>query len=117
MAHREQAGCPWARGLLSPSPSSPSLLFGPGYFQPSYESLTYLRRFKKLAGAARPGAGLILYYSSGYPKRNSENWRPIPITWRPDVFPSLMVTMGGGLQPGRLADRLVAGLSQPEINP
>eukprot|EP00983_Pelagomonas_calceolata_P067660 1149559-Pelagomonas_calceolata.AAC.2 len=24
--------------------------------------------------------------------------------------------MGGDLQPGRLADRLVAGLSQPEIN-
>eukprot|EP00983_Pelagomonas_calceolata_P134943 1162108-Pelagomonas_calceolata.AAC.1 len=28
-----------------------------------------------------------------------------------------MVTMGGDLQPGRLADRLVAGLCQPKINP
>eukprot|EP00983_Pelagomonas_calceolata_P072320 1151672-Pelagomonas_calceolata.AAC.3 len=27
-----------------------------------------------------------------------------------------MVTMGGDLQPGRLADRLVAGLCQPKIN-
>eukprot|EP00983_Pelagomonas_calceolata_P036176 1131885-Pelagomonas_calceolata.AAC.3 len=28
-----------------------------------------------------------------------------------------MVTMGGDLRPGRLADRLVAGLWQPKINP
>eukprot|EP00983_Pelagomonas_calceolata_P037681 1136464-Pelagomonas_calceolata.AAC.7 len=28
-----------------------------------------------------------------------------------------MVTMGGDLQPGRLADRLVAGLCQPKMNP
>eukprot|EP00983_Pelagomonas_calceolata_P057975 1145307-Pelagomonas_calceolata.AAC.8 len=27
-----------------------------------------------------------------------------------------MVTMGGDLQPGRLADLLVAGLCQPKIN-
>eukprot|EP00983_Pelagomonas_calceolata_P096865 1158180-Pelagomonas_calceolata.AAC.7 len=27
------------------------------------------------------------------------------------------IVMGGDLQLGRLADRLVAGLSQPEINP
>jgi len=28
-----------------------------------------------------------------------------------------MVTMGGDLQPGCLADRLLTGLSQPQINP
>eukprot|EP00983_Pelagomonas_calceolata_P116293 1160285-Pelagomonas_calceolata.AAC.8 len=28
-----------------------------------------------------------------------------------------MITMGSDLEPGRLADRLVAVLSQPEINP
>eukprot|EP00983_Pelagomonas_calceolata_P024144 759181-Pelagomonas_calceolata.AAC.6 len=28
-----------------------------------------------------------------------------------------MVTMGGDLQPGRLADRLLAGLSQPDSQP
>jgi hypothetical protein len=29
----------------------------------------------------------------------------------------LMVTMGGDLQPGSLADRLLTGLGQPQINP
>jgi len=28
-----------------------------------------------------------------------------------------MVTMGGDLQPGSLADRLLTGLGQPQINP
>jgi hypothetical protein len=28
-----------------------------------------------------------------------------------------MVTMGGDLQPGCLADRLLTGLGQPQINP
>jgi len=28
-----------------------------------------------------------------------------------------MVTMGGDLQPGNLADRLLTGLGQPQINP
>jgi hypothetical protein len=28
-----------------------------------------------------------------------------------------MITMGGDLQPGCLADRLLAGLGQPQINP
>jgi hypothetical protein len=28
-----------------------------------------------------------------------------------------MVTMGSGLQPGCLADRLLTGLGQPQINP
>ena len=28
-----------------------------------------------------------------------------------------MVTMGGDLQPGCLADRLLTGLDQPQINP
>jgi len=28
-----------------------------------------------------------------------------------------MVTMGGDLQPGSLADRLLTGLDQPQINP
>ena len=30
---------------------------------------------------------------------------------------STMVTMGGDLQPGSLADRLLTGLGQPQINP
>jgi len=29
----------------------------------------------------------------------------------------IMVTMGGDLQPGCLADRLLTGLGQPQINP
>jgi len=29
----------------------------------------------------------------------------------------VMVTMGGDLQPGNLADRLLTGLGQPQINP
>jgi hypothetical protein len=29
----------------------------------------------------------------------------------------VMVTMGGDLQPGSLADRLLTGLGQPQINP
>jgi hypothetical protein len=28
-----------------------------------------------------------------------------------------MITMGGDLQPGSLADRLLTGLGQPQINP
>jgi len=31
--------------------------------------------------------------------------------------PQIMVTMGGDLQPGCLADRLLTGLGQPQINP
>jgi len=37
-----------------------------------------------------------------------------------DMAPTLMVTMvtiGGDLQPGCLADRLLTGLGQPQINP
>jgi hypothetical protein len=30
---------------------------------------------------------------------------------------STMVTMGGDIQPGSLADRLLTGLGQPQINP
>jgi len=30
---------------------------------------------------------------------------------------SIMVTMGGDLQPGCLADRLLTGVGQPQINP
>jgi len=29
----------------------------------------------------------------------------------------IMITMGGDLQPGCLADRLLTGLGQPKINP
>jgi hypothetical protein len=41
---------------------------------------------------------------------------------KPAVSPFLptmvtMVTMGGDLQPGCLADRLLTGLGQPQINP
>ena len=32
-------------------------------------------------------------------------------------LPHSMVTMGGDLQPGSLADRLLTGLGQPQINP
>jgi len=35
---------------------------------------------------------------------------------RPDVMVT-MVTMGGDLQPGCLADQLLNGLGQPQINP
>jgi len=35
-----------------------------------------------------------------------------------DTIPMVtMVTMGGDLQPGCLADRLLTGLGQPQINP
>ena len=41
---------------------------------------------------------------------------------RPDVMVTMvtivtMVTMGGDLQPGCLADQLLNGLGQPQINP
>jgi len=34
-----------------------------------------------------------------------------------EVVVCSMVTMGGDLQPGSLADRLLTGLGQPQINP
>jgi hypothetical protein len=33
------------------------------------------------------------------------------------IWLQAMVTMGGDLQPGCLADRLLTGLGQPQINP
>jgi len=33
------------------------------------------------------------------------------------AYVATMVTMGGDLQPGSLADRLLTGLGQPQINP
>ena len=35
----------------------------------------------------------------------------------PPASISIMVTIGGDLQPGCLADRLLTGLGQPQINP
>jgi hypothetical protein len=43
----------------------------------------------------------------------AENQTPVA-TILPEVT---MVTIGGDLQPGCLADRLLTGLGQPQINP
>jgi len=40
-----------------------------------------------------------------------------PIDSAPLYSMVTMVTMGGDLQPGCLADRLLTGLGQPQINP
>jgi len=52
--------------------------------------------------------------SSTPPNRCRATQRP---TWRIMVTMVTMVTIGGDLQPGCLADRLLTGLGQPQINP
>ena len=45
-------------------------------------------------------------------------WYPSGFYLKPKCVSMVtMVTMGGDLQPGSLADRLLTGLGQPQINP